>query len=171
MKEKWKALTAAFITAAVVTLIGVVFFFRPIAEADTGPAVAAPAPIALLIYVGLCVALFHWLAGAMSSAWKAAFAVAACQYALVIDLTMRGERGLVTMIASGVRRSCDRAEIIRWTSSFRSCSFWKRPFKRSASTRSLTSRKAICIPGSPSKVMRTLYTSTCRTAPLRWMIR
>ncbi len=102
MKTRWKPLVAAFATAAVLTLVGVVFFFRPIAEADPGPAVALPAPLALVIYVGLCVALFHWLAVEMSSAPRAAFAVAACQYALVIDLTMRGERGLVTMAASGI---------------------------------------------------------------------
>lgn len=102
MKGRLKAITAAFITALVVTLVDVVFFFRPIAGADAGPVVTLSAPFVLLIYVGLCVALFQWLALEMSSAWKAAFAVAASQYALVIDLTLRGERGLVTMAASGI---------------------------------------------------------------------
>lgn len=101
MKQRWKPLTAAFVTAAVLTLAGVVLFFQPIAEADAVAGVPLPPPLAFFIYVALCVALFDWLAREMRSAGKAAFALVACQFVLVLDLALRGERGLMTLAASG----------------------------------------------------------------------
>lgn len=68
MKRNRKALAAAFATAGVVTLGGVVLFYRPVAEADGGPDAILSAPLVLLTCVGLCLALFHWLAVEMSSA-------------------------------------------------------------------------------------------------------
>lgn len=82
-------------------MLGVMFFFRPIAEADSGSG-PVPAPvIGFLIYIGLCVALFDWSSRQMRSAWKGGFVVAAGQYLVVIDLMLRGERGLLTALASG----------------------------------------------------------------------
>ena len=102
MANELKARIGALIAAAVVNLLGVVFFFRPIAEQDRPGAPLLPAPLAFLVYVVLCVALFDWLARGLRSPAKAAFAVAACQYALVVDLTLRGERGVMTAAASAV---------------------------------------------------------------------
>jgi hypothetical protein len=97
------AVAGALATASAITLSGVIFFFQPVAESDTATGIAPlPAPVAFLIYVGLCVALFDWLALQMRSATKAAFALATSQFVLVVDLTLRGERGFVTLIASGV---------------------------------------------------------------------
>lgn len=101
MRHRWKPVTAAFVTAAVVTLAGVVLFFQPVAESDAVSGAPVPQPVGFLVYVGLCVALFDWLAFQMRSAWKAAFALAAGQYVVVIDLALRGERGLLTLAASG----------------------------------------------------------------------
>lgn len=102
MKRNWKAVAAAFVTALVVTLVGVMFFFRPIAAADPAPG-HSPLPQALgfFIYVGLCVALFDWLARQMQGAAKAAFALAAAQFILIVDLALSGERGLLTLAAGG----------------------------------------------------------------------
>jgi hypothetical protein len=62
MKGTWKSVFAAFVTASLVTLIGVRFFFQPIAEADVPTEMALPPAVGFVVYVGLCVALFHWMA-------------------------------------------------------------------------------------------------------------
>lgn len=102
MKPSWKSIAAAFVVSGTVMLLGVIFFFRPVAEADAGTGPVPPALIAIVVYVGLAVALFDWAARQMHSARKGAFVVAAGQYVLVIDLTLRGERGYMTALASGV---------------------------------------------------------------------
>ena len=103
MKLRWKPIIAAFIASSVVTLAGVRFFFGPIAKADiaTGP-LLHPA-IGFFIYVALSIALFDWVARQLSNAYKAAFVVAASQFILVnVDFVFRGERGLMTAVASTV---------------------------------------------------------------------
>lgn len=102
MRRTWTPVVAAFVTASLVTLLGVRFFFRPIAEADVPAEVTLSPALGFFIYVGLCVALFHWMALQMRSAGKAAFGLAAAQFVLAADLALRGERGLVTLAASGV---------------------------------------------------------------------
>jgi len=96
-----KAFFAAFITSAVVNLVGVLFFFEPIARHDSpGAALVHPA-VNLLVYVGLTVALFDWTARQMRCAYKAAFVVAAAQMFLVnVDYVLSGKRGVVTAGAS-----------------------------------------------------------------------
>jgi hypothetical protein len=103
MNRTWKSAVAAFLTASIITFVGIVFFFAPIADSDPVPAAApVPAPVGFFIYVALAVALYDWLANQMNSAAKAAFGLAAAQFVLVIDFTLRGERGLVTLVASGI---------------------------------------------------------------------
>lgn len=102
-QSRQKALFGAFITSAVVNIVGVVFFFEPIARRDPpGVALVHPA-VNLLVYVGLTVALFDWTARQMRSAYKAAFVVAAAQMLLVnVDYVLSGKRGVVTAGASTV---------------------------------------------------------------------
>jgi hypothetical protein len=86
----------------VVTTGGVVFWFRPIAEADVGGRPAVPPAVGLLIYSALSVMLFVWIVRRLGRPFAAAFAIGAAQYILVLDLSLRGERGLATAAASAV---------------------------------------------------------------------
>lgn len=65
MKASWKAIGVAFLVSGIITLLGVLFFFKPIAAADSGSGLVPPPFIAFLVYVGLCVALFDWAARQM----------------------------------------------------------------------------------------------------------
>lgn len=96
--QKLKRLLASFLTMGIVTILGVVVFFRPIAEVDKASS-AWPAPIALAIYAGLSVLLLDWAAQRLRSSYTAAFIIAAAQFIFVVDLLARGERGLLTAAA------------------------------------------------------------------------
>ena len=82
----------------VVTITGVILFFRPIAEAD-GAAAAWPAPIALAVYAGLSILLLDWAAQRLRNSFSAAFIIATSQAILILDLLARGERGIMTAAA------------------------------------------------------------------------
>ena len=101
MTRTLKAVCAAFIVAFIANLVGVLLFFKPIAESDTSIVHVHPA-LGLLVYVGLCIALFEWAARQMNSVYKAAFIVAAPQFVLGVDLAFRGERGLLTVAAGAI---------------------------------------------------------------------
>lgn len=98
----WKATLGAFVTMCIVTLVGVLFWFRPIEEADQSAAVLVPPTLNLLIYALLSVLLFDWAARQRKSPYSSALLIGAAQYILVIDLTLRGERGIATAGASAV---------------------------------------------------------------------
>lgn len=101
MKFRWRAILAAFTTAAVVNLVGVLFFFEPIAKADDPNGPLAHPLVGFLAYVVLSVVLFDWTARQMRNAYKAAFVVAAAQFVLVnVDFVLAGKRGLMTGMAS-----------------------------------------------------------------------
>lgn len=89
-------------TMCIATLAGVVFWFRPVEEADKGAAVLVPPALNLLIFALLSVLLFDWAVRRMKGPYAAAFLIGAAQYILVIDLTLRGARGLATAGASAV---------------------------------------------------------------------
>ncbi len=99
--QKLTRLLASFLTMGIVTILGVVVFFRPIAEVDKASA-AWPAPIALAIYAGLSVLLLDWAAQRLRSSYSAAFIIAAAQFIFVVDLLARGERGLLTAVAGAL---------------------------------------------------------------------
>ena len=101
-RMNWKATLGAFVTMCIVTLVGVLFWFRPIEEADEVGIVLLPPALNLLVYALLSVLLFDWVARRMKSAYAAALAIGAAKYILVIDLTLRGERGIATAGASAV---------------------------------------------------------------------
>ena len=99
--KNYKPIVGAFFTAAVVTLLGVLFFFKKVAESDTS-LVTAPPLLGLVIYSGFCTAIYQWAFHEMRNVYKAAIVVALPQFALIVDLTLRGERGVYTAIAGGV---------------------------------------------------------------------
>ena len=97
MRKATRLLTS-FLTMGVVTIVGVILFFRPIAEAD-GASPAWPAPVALAVYVGLSILLLDWAAQRLRNSFSAAFIIAMSQSILILDLLARGERGLMTAAA------------------------------------------------------------------------
>ena len=86
----------------VVTIIGVLLFFRPLAETDV-VATARPPLIALSIYSVLSVLLLDWAARRTGSSYSAAFIIASAQLIFIADLLGRGERGVLTAAAGTVR--------------------------------------------------------------------
>jgi len=96
--SRWKAILVSIVTMGLVTVAGVVFFFRPIAQGDTVSA-AWPAPIAITVYLVLSVMLLDWTAQRTRNSFSAAFIIAAAQFILIVDLLARGERGLLTAVA------------------------------------------------------------------------
>ena len=98
MAQRWKAILASIITMGVVTIIGVLLVFRPLAEADTVSA-AWSAPIAISVYLLLSVLLLDWASRRTRSSYSAAFIIASAQFIFIIDLLSRGERGVLTAAA------------------------------------------------------------------------
>jgi len=95
-----KPIIGAFITTFIVTLLGVFLFFKKIEESDTSSVEVSPL-IGLIIYSGICTAIFQWAMLEMKNVYKAAMVVALPQLALIIDLMIRGERGVYTALAGG----------------------------------------------------------------------
>ena len=101
-ERRWLLVAVAFVTVGVVTLLGVVFFFRPIEEADRAGFPLVSAPLNLAAYTALSVLLYDWAVRRTQEFFATAFIIGASQYILVIDLTLRGERGLATAGASAI---------------------------------------------------------------------
>lgn len=101
-ERRWLVVAVAFVTIGVVTLLGVVFFFRPIEEADKAGSALISAPLNLAVYTALSVLLYDWAVRRTQGFFVTAFIIGASQYILVIDLTLRGARGLATAAASAV---------------------------------------------------------------------
>ena len=98
MSRTVKATLVVFVTIAALNLVGVMFFFKPIADGDDSVVSLHPL-IGFTAYVGLCTGIYLWAVRATGSSRQAAIALAAPQVALVVDLALRGERGLLTMAA------------------------------------------------------------------------
>jgi hypothetical protein len=89
--------------AAIVTFVGVVYVFEPIASADPPSAPPVPAAVGFLVYIGLSVLLLDWVSRQIGRPMKAALIIAASQIILVsVDFVLRGERGIATGAASAV---------------------------------------------------------------------
>jgi len=101
MKHPSFPVITSFIAAVAVMLVGVFFFFEPIAKIDTSFISVHPA-VGLLVYVGLSMLLFVWATNLSKSVYKGALLVVAPQAILILDLAMRGNRGIVTAIAGVV---------------------------------------------------------------------
>ncbi len=102
MNGRVGAMVASAVASAVVNLVGVVFFFRPIAEADSSAGALLPPALGFLAYVVLSVAVLDWASRQFGQPVKAALVIAAAQITLIFDLTLRGERGLATGAAGAV---------------------------------------------------------------------
>lgn len=102
MRARIGALAAAAVAAVVVNFFGVVFFFRPIAEADAVAGPPVPQAVGFLVYVLLSVVVLDWASRQVGHALKAGLIIAAAQVILIIDLVLRGDRGLATGAAGSV---------------------------------------------------------------------
>ena len=106
MKGRFGAIVAAAVASAVVNLVGVFFFFRPIAEADTPFGEPVPPALGLLVYVSLSVLVLDWASRRFGQPVKAALVIAAAQVLLIVDLTLRGDRGVATGAAGSLLTVC-----------------------------------------------------------------
>jgi hypothetical protein len=100
--RRWLVPAIAFIAYSAVMIVGVVFWFRPIAESDQASGPLVSAPLNLTIYAALSILLYDWAAQRLGGFFTTAFVLGAAQYILVIDLTLRGDRGVATAGASAV---------------------------------------------------------------------
>ncbi|MEM9304416.1 MAG: hypothetical protein AAGE01_20060 [Pseudomonadota bacterium] len=92
-----RSIGLVFLVAFGLTMLGVAFFFKPIADTDTARLTLPP--VVGLSYVVLCTVIYVWGFRETGHAYKAAAIVVAPQAALVIDLALRGDRGPVTAAA------------------------------------------------------------------------
>jgi hypothetical protein len=97
------ALGVTAMVAAIVTFVGVFYFFEPIAAGDSASAPPVPAAVGFLIYILLSVLLLDWATRLVGRPVKAALVIAASQIILVsVDFVLRGERGIATGAASAI---------------------------------------------------------------------
>ena len=103
MKTRIAALLATAAVAAIVTFVGVFYFFQPIASANPPSAPPVPAVVGFLVYIILSVLLLDWVSRQIRRPMKAALIIAASQIILVsVDFVLRGERSIATGAASAV---------------------------------------------------------------------
>ena len=103
MKRRIGALLATAAVAAIVTFVGVFYFFEPIASANPPSAAPVPAAVGFLVYIILSVLLLDWVSRQIRRPMKAALIIATSQIILVsIDFVLRGERSIATGAASAV---------------------------------------------------------------------
>ena len=100
MNAKLIQFIIVFIVSFVITILGVVGFFKPIASSEE-LRLSLP-PIVALVYVFLCAAIYIWAYSEIKSSYKAGLIVALPQIALIIDLVLRGDRGPVTALAGSI---------------------------------------------------------------------
>lgn len=103
MKSRFAAVLAAAVSAAVLNLVGVLYFFQPIAAADSPGEPLVPAAVNLLVYVVLSVLLLDWVNQKVGDPIRAGLVIAFSQIILVsVDFVLRGDRGLATGGASAI---------------------------------------------------------------------
>lgn len=76
-----------------VTVIGVFYWFQPIAEADQAGSPLISAPLNLAAYAALCVLLYDWAVRRTEGFFATAFIIGASQYILVLDLSSGASAG------------------------------------------------------------------------------
>lgn len=103
MTRRIGALLATAAVAAIVTFVGVFYFFEPIASANPPTAPPVPAAVGFLVYIILSVLLLDWVSRQIRRPMKAALIIATSQIILVsVDFVLRGERNIATGVASAV---------------------------------------------------------------------
>jgi hypothetical protein len=101
MGRRITAVVAAALVAVAVNFVGVVFFFRPIAEADSVGWLPPPA-VGFLVYVLLSVLVLDWAIQRFGEPIKVGLVIALSQIILIVDLVLRGERGVATGAAGAL---------------------------------------------------------------------
>lgn len=109
MGRRMTAMVAAALVAVAVNFFGVVFFFRPIAEADSPGGWLPPPAVGFLVYVLLSVLVLDWAARRFGKPVTAAWVIALAQVILIIDLVLRGDRGVATGAAGAL------LVVVTWT--------------------------------------------------------
>jgi hypothetical protein len=99
--RRTQAIIAAALVAVAVNFVGVFLFFRPIAEADSVSWVP-PQAVGFSVYVLLSVFVLDWAVRQFGRPVKMGLVIALSQIILVIDLFLRGERGIATAAAGAV---------------------------------------------------------------------
>ena len=94
MNTALKSFFIVFFVSFLITIIGVVVFFKPIASSEE-LRLSLP-PIIALVYVLFCVLIYIWAFKEIKSSYKAGLVVAMPQIVLIIDLVLRGDRGPMT---------------------------------------------------------------------------
>lgn len=102
MSKRAAALAATALAAAVVNFVGVIYFFDPIAAGDSPGGPILPPALGFLIYILLSVVLLDWASQRTGRPVTSGLVIAFSQIILVVDLTLRGERGLATGAAGAV---------------------------------------------------------------------
>jgi hypothetical protein len=103
MTRRVGALAATALVAAIVTFVGVLYFFEPIASAAPPSAAPVPAALGFFVHIMLSVLLLDWVSRQIGRPVRAALIIAASQIILVsVDFVLRGERGIATGAASAV---------------------------------------------------------------------
>lgn len=106
MSGRVGAVVLATLAALAANFFGVVFFFRPIAASDTPSGELLPPVLGLLSYVLLSVAVLDWACRRFGHPIRIALVIAASQIILVVDLVLRGERGVATGAAGSALILC-----------------------------------------------------------------
>lgn len=106
MSGRVGAMAMATVAALAANFFGVVFFFRPIAENDAPSGELLPPVLGLLSYVLLSVAVLDWASRRFGQPVRIALVIAASQVILVVDLVLRGERGIATGAAGSALILC-----------------------------------------------------------------
>lgn len=75
MKSRFGAVLAAAVAAVVVNLVGVFYFFQPIAAADS-PGEPLPGAVGFLVYIVLSVLLLDWVNQKVGDPIKAGLVIA-----------------------------------------------------------------------------------------------
>ncbi|MGE0640788.1 MAG: hypothetical protein AB7G12_16405 [Thermoanaerobaculia bacterium] len=94
---------AAFVVLAACFLAGVLFFLRPILDADSPGGPLVPRGAGFFLSILLYILLYVWVEKQMGDAMKAAVAIALAQLLLVdVDFVLSGERGVAAGAASAL---------------------------------------------------------------------
>lgn len=95
-----RSFLVVLLVSFLVTMIGVIFFFEPIASGDETRLALSSA--AGLIYITFCAVIYGWSFKETGNSYKAAAIVVTPQVALIVDLMLRGDRGPLTALAGTV---------------------------------------------------------------------
>lgn len=95
--KNYSSAVLVFFVSAIITITGVMAFFKPVAESDN--TVLVLPPFVGLIYIMICSAIYIWAYKEIGNSYKAALVLVLPQAALIVDLMLRGDRGPAAALA------------------------------------------------------------------------